>query len=114
VDLSASTCDFSVGGDGEHDAVSAGDPEALKAWVTSIKPSDFSTPEVERFFQLWEAGNNPELDSSALYKFSGTPADSHAAALDAIESWSLPLKPHKPPEDEGPQLHNFTGGLQLP
>ena len=74
----------------------------------SKDPDDFTAEHVERFFQLWESSDCPELDSSALYEFSGTPAESHAAALRAVERWELPETPHKPPEDDGPHLASFT------
>lgn len=82
------------------------DPDALRAWVEGIAPADFVTPMTEAFFARWDALGMPELDSDALYRFSGTPEETHAAALAALDTWKLPKKPD--PVDEGPTLRSFT------
>jgi hypothetical protein len=82
------------------------DPDALRAWVNGIAPSDFVTPATETFFARWDALGMPELDSDALYRFSGTPEETHAAALAALDTWELPKKPE--PMDEAPTLRTFT------
>jgi hypothetical protein len=82
------------------------DPESLRVWVNSIKPADFSAPETEAFFVRWDALGLPELNTDTLYQFSGTPEETHAAALAALDRWQLPEQPE--PQDETPTLRAFT------
>ena len=110
VDVSSSVEHIAGGSDvpAESSSEEETDPTAetspgIREWVTSIKPSDFSSPATEEFFVRWDALGLPELDSSTLYEFSGTPEETHAAALRAIDRWDLPQRP-----DETPSLSAFT------
>lgn len=78
-------------------------PMTIREWVKSIEPKEFSTPVVEEFFARWEALGLPELDSTTLFEFGGTPEETHAAALSALDRWDLPPKP-----DTTPCLSAFT------
>ena len=54
----------------------------------------------------WDALGLPELNTDTLYQFSGTPEETHAAALAALDRWQLHEQPE--PQDETPTLREFT------
>ena len=78
------------------------DVDGLRTWVGSINPPEFDSAATESFFVKWEALGLPQVDSDTLYEFSGTPEETHAVALRAIDRWTAPE-----PKSEEPRLWSF-------
>lgn len=83
-------------------------------WLKTIDPDKFNTDLVESFFSKWDLGKNPAISTESLYEFSGTPSETHAAAMKVTTNWIAPDAPAPREESEVPKLSSFTNGLVLP